>query len=106
MPQYILIARDSTDEEAPARRMAARAAHLAAIAKARAEGKVVIGLALTDANDAMIGSVVVTNFDNRAEFDAWLAEDPYTIGNVWSDVTVLTGKIAPTFADLIKGNVG
>ena len=105
MPQFILIAYDAKDDSALQRRMDAREAHLASITKAKAAGNAIAGLAIIE-NEKMVGSVVITNFNARADFDAWLAADPYTIGGVWTDVTVLEGKMAPTFAELItQGNL-
>lgn len=101
MPQYILIAYDAKDAEAPNRRMAMREAHLESVKKARANGNALAGLAIIE-NEKMAGSVIVTNFDSRAEFDAWLAVEPYITGKVWDDITVLDAKIGPSFEDLIQ----
>jgi uncharacterized protein YciI len=100
--QHILIAYDAKDEGALERRMAARAAHVEMLDNLRASGQVICGIAITDDADKMIGSVVVTNFSSREELDAWLKVEPYVIHNVWNEVTVLNGKIGPSFANLIK----
>lgn len=102
MPQFILIAYDAKDDGAYDRRMSVRDAHLASIAKARSEGKIICGLALTDANEKMTGSLIVTNFAKREHFDTWLAEDPYTTNKVWEQIIVLDGKLAPAFQDLLQ----
>jgi uncharacterized protein YciI len=101
MKQFILIAHDAKDPEAHNRRMACREEHLATIAKLRADGKMLLGCAITDDNDKMYGSVIVSNFSSRAEFDAWLKVEPYAVNKVWGDITVLNGKLAPTFQDLL-----
>lgn len=102
MKQFILIAYDAKDKGAYERRLASRQAHIDAISKLRAEGNAVCGVAIHDDNDKMIGSVVVTNFPSRAEFDKWLATEPYVVNKVWGNMIVLNGKIGPSFEDLIK----
>jgi uncharacterized protein YciI len=102
MKQFIVIAYDAKDEGAYERRMQTRKAHVDSISALRAKGNIICGIAITDDNGKMIGSVVVTNFESRVEFDKWLAEEPYVKGKVWNDITVLNGEIGPSFADLIK----
>jgi uncharacterized protein YciI len=46
--QWLIIARDGTDDDAPERRLAARPAHLQHAAKLQAAGHLIIGGALTD----------------------------------------------------------
>ena len=50
----------------------------------------------------MIGSLLVTNFADRAAFDEYLKNDPYILQKVWQKTEVLTGKLAPSFAELIQ----
>lgn len=102
MKQFIIIAYDATDDKAIERRMAARDAHTQTISKLRTEGKILCGTAILDDKEKMIGSVVITNFASRAEFDAYLAAEPYIVGKVWEKVTVLPGKLGPSFNDLLK----
>ncbi len=73
--QWLIIARDGTDPEAPARRQAARPAHLENAAKLQASGHLLVGGALTDEAGNMIGSAAVAQFASRAELDA-LARGP------------------------------
>jgi uncharacterized protein YciI len=102
MRQYILIAYDAKDEGAPGRRMAVREEHLDLIAQLRARGNALIGVAITDPNEKMIGSLIVVNFPSRVELDAWLKIEPYVTHHVWEDITILNGKLAPAFEDLIR----
>ncbi len=83
--------------------MNCRTAHTEAMAKARANGNMICGLALLDDSGKMIGSNVIVNFPSRADVDAWLACEPYVQGNVWDNITVLPAKIGDSFKDLIKG---
>jgi uncharacterized protein YciI len=98
--QFLVLAYDAKDKDAPARRMAARDAHLEGMARYKANGNMKMGAALLDDAGNMIGSTIIADFSSRAEFEAWLAQDPYTTGKVWVDVTVTPCKIAPSFAGL------
>lgn len=101
MKQFVIIAYDAKDSEAKARRLAARQAHILAISELRAQGKVICGIALTDEQEEMIGSVIVSSFPTRADVDKWLETEPYVINKVWEEVTVLPGNLGPSFADLL-----
>ncbi len=96
--QFIVIGRDGTDEGALERRMAARDAHLKVCADSVASGNQLIGAAMMDDAGKMNGSVMVMNFDNRADLDAWLAREPYVSGKVWDRVEVIPCKVPDTFA--------
>ena len=95
--QWLIVARDGTDEEAPARRMAARAAHLANAAQLQASGHLLVGGALLDEEGGMIGSACVAQFETRAELEEWLRTDPYVTGKVWQDVEVMPYRVAPHY---------
>ena len=92
MPQFLVTARDGSDPGAPARRAAARPAHLAAIG--RLGGAMILGGAMLDAGGLAVGSTMVVDFPDRAVVDAWIASDPYTAGNVWRDVEVVPFRVA------------
>ena len=95
--QYLIIARDGTDPEAPSRRLAVREQHLKNAAALQAEGKLLIGGALLDEDGAMIGSAAVAEFETREELDHWLRTDPYVTGNVWQDIEVIPYRVAPHY---------
>jgi uncharacterized protein len=92
--QFLLIGRDGTDPEAPARRLAARPSHLESIQPFVDSGNVLIGGAILDDAGAMRGSVILADFPSRQELDAWLAVDPYVTGGVWQDVEVAPFRVA------------
>ena len=96
--QWLIVARDGTDEEAPARRVAARAAHLENAAQLQAKGHLLVGGALLDEEGRMIGSACVAQFETRAELEAWLRSDPYITGNVWQDIQIMPYRVAPHYA--------
>ena len=86
--EFLVVALDGTDADAPGRRMASREAHLAAFKKLKQQGHVVSGGALLDDDGGMIGSALILDFPDRASLDKCIAEDPYTRGDVWRDVTI------------------
>ncbi len=95
--QFLILAYDAKDAGAPARRLEAREAHLALIAKYKASGNMKIGAAILDEAGNMAGSCIIADFPSRAALDAWLAEEPYILQKVWGDVTIQGCKIAPSF---------
>lgn len=96
--QYLVVAYDNTDEDAPKRRMAAREAHLKLIAEYKAKGHMKMGAALLDEKGNMVGSTLIVEFDSPDDLQDWLDEEPYMLEDVWGDVMVTQCKIAPSFA--------
>lgn len=95
--QWLIIARDGRDTDAPKRRQAARPAHLENAAKLQARGHLLIGGALTDDEGGMIGTAAVAQFETRDELDHWLSTDPYVTGDVWRDIEVHPYRVAPHY---------
>ena len=92
--QFVLIAYDGTDAEAPARRAAARPAHLEHAAELKTNGQIIAGGAILNDSGEMIGSTMYLEFETRQELDDWLAGDPYVTGNVWQDIAIQPIKLA------------
>ncbi len=92
--QYLIIAYDY--EDALEKRMEARPAHVEGTQKLMAEGKIVSACALIE-DDKMVGSSVVTNFENEDEFDEWLVNEPYVKNGVWNmeEIQVVPIKVMP-----------
>ncbi|MFO1063936.1 MAG: YciI family protein [Pirellulales bacterium] len=88
MPQWVVIAWDGTDADAPARRMAARPSHLSGIAPLFADGRMREGGAILSDDGRMIGSVCVVEFPDQAAMEEWLQSDPYVTQNVWKKFEV------------------
>ena len=87
--QYIITAYDA--ENALERRMAVRARHLEGVAKL---GKhILCAGGLLDEEGKMKGSVLVVDFDNRAELDKYLNNEPYILESVWERVEVETMNV-------------
>ena len=95
--QFVVIAYDGTDEDALKRRLAAREAHIALGDKMVAAKKHLYGVALLGDDDKMIGSVMVVDFPSREGLDAWLAIEPYVLGNVWQKIEITPCKVGPSF---------
>ena len=102
MPKFVVTGYDYTDAQALERRMKVRDAHTNLISEMRTKGKILCGLALLDAAEKMIGSVVICNMNNRAEVETWLAAEPYITGKVWEKVEIQDARIGPSFADLVQ----
>jgi uncharacterized protein YciI len=91
----VAIAYDGTDADAPARRQAARGAHIARMQPMAADGTLAIGGAILDAaGERMIGSITVTRHASDEAARAWMAEDPYVTGGVWQDITLHATRLA------------
>ena len=86
--RFVVIARDGSDPEAKDRRAAARPAHLERTAPYVESGQVLLGGAILDEADDMVGSVVLADFTTREELDEWLAGDPYVTGGVWQEIEI------------------
>lgn len=95
--QFLVVAHDGRDEEAMARRLRARPAHMAGIETMKHAGQALYGAAILDDRDRMIGSTLVVDFPGRAELDAWLAAEPYVVGRVWERIDVHPCRVAPIF---------
>ena len=91
----VTIALDGTDAGAAARRAAVRPAHLTRVTAMAADGTIALGGAVLDEAGAMRGSIVVTRHATDEAARAWVAEDPYSTGGVWQDITMHGTRFAP-----------
>ena len=92
--QFLVMAKDGTDEGAIERRRRTRPTHLESIEPLVDSGNVLVGGAiLNDAGD-MIGSIVLVDFPDRKDVDAWLTGDPYVTGGVWQEIEVTPFRTA------------
>jgi len=92
--QFLVIAHDGTDIDAMDRRLAARPAHFERARKAKKDGELLIGGAILDEHNQMVGSSLYVEMEDRAALDKWLEEDPYTKGNVWQSFEIHVMKVA------------
>ncbi|WP_426051095.1 YciI family protein [Brevundimonas sp. SL161] len=86
--QFLIIGRDGTDAEAPARRQATRPAHIKGLNVRNAAGKIVKVGALLDEAGNPVGSAMTGEFADRAGADAHVASEPYTKTEVWATTEV------------------
>ncbi|NQY79311.1 MAG: hypothetical protein HRT47_03255 [Candidatus Caenarcaniphilales bacterium] len=95
---FTLIAYDHTDMNAYARRLEVREEHLEMAETMRIDGKLLYAVALMDQfQEKIIGSVMVFNLESKEEIDQYLAEEVYVKNNVWDQIQVFPGKVAPGF---------
>lgn len=87
--QFLVVAYDGNDENAPARRQAARAEHLTGAEKMYKDKTLLYAAAILDDAGGMAGSMMVVDFPSRRELHAdWLDREPYVLGDVWRDIRI------------------
>jgi uncharacterized protein len=91
---YLVIAKDGTDADAPARRQAVRAEHLEKVKPAVTSGFMLLGGALLNKEGGMTGSAMILDAASEEEVWAFLKQDVYSTGNVWQTFEVHPFKIA------------
>lgn len=93
--QFVVTAMDYTDKDALQRRMANREAHLAGVRQLAAQGNILSGGAILDADGRMIGSTMHVEFPDRASLEAALQADPYISGKVWEHIDIKPARLLP-----------
>jgi uncharacterized protein len=92
--QFLVVARDGTDEGAPERRQRARPSHLESIQPLVDSRNVLVGGAILSDAGEMIGSMLLVDFHGKKDVDAWLAGDPYVTSGVWQAIEVTPFRTA------------
>ncbi len=82
--QFVITAHDG--KNMLEKRMEVRPRHLENMARIRSS--VICAGGLLDEDGRMKGSVLVLDFDSRAQLDEYLASEPYILEKVWEDVAV------------------
>lgn len=95
--QFVIIAKDGTDDKALERRMAAREAHIKLGDEGVEKGNFLMGTALLNDKGEMCGSMMIVDFPSRKELDEWLKIEPYVTRDVWQDIEIYPAKIGPSF---------
>jgi uncharacterized protein len=95
MTQYAIIAHDASDDQALERRMAARTEHLENIKKLKATDNFIKAAAMINDEGNMCGSIMLMQFETRAQLDQYLETEAYAVQKVWGEVTVQEVKVAP-----------
>lgn len=83
-----MIGKDGQDADAPARRAAARQAHLDGAAVLKSDGRLVTGGALLDDEQKMIGSMLLLDVESEEEARRLMEDDAYSRQGVWQELTV------------------
>ncbi len=94
MKQYVVVAQDGRDEAALDRRMLVRPEHLAGAKALKENGNYVVGGAMLDDNEKMIGSVMILQFENDEKMQEWYDNEPYIKEGVWQFVEVKRFRVA------------
>ena len=92
--QFLVVARDGSDEGAIERRQRTRPTHLASIAPLVEGGNILVGGAILNEAGDMVGSMLLVEFPDRSGVDAWLEADPYVTDGVWREVEVTPFRTA------------
>ncbi|KAI9594439.1 hypothetical protein BDF19DRAFT_423528 [Syncephalis fuscata] len=92
--QFLAIAHDFTDAEAPKRRLAVRQAHLERAQEMKQRGEILFGGALLTSDDQMNGSIIVFEATDEAQVRRWIADDPYVVGRVWDKLDIKPFRLA------------
>ena len=98
--QFMVVGYDGNDENAMARRLAAREAHIKLGDEMLERGKMLYGVALLNEKNEMIGSVLICDFPSREALDEWLRVEPYVSGGVWQKIEVRSCRVGPSFSQL------
>lgn len=91
--QFIVTAYDAKDDEALARRKAARPRHLENVKAVKEKGSVVCAGGITNEEGLPVGSLLVMEFATRELLDDYLANEPYVQSGVWQDIKVETCNV-------------
>jgi uncharacterized protein YciI len=94
MLQFVITAKDGTDQDALERRMAARPFHLERARELKANNQFVVGGATLDKEGKMMGSVMIVQFETEEDLKHWLDNDLYVTGNVWKQIEVKAFRVA------------
>lgn len=94
--QFIIIGYDGKDEKAMERRMAVREAHMRFGQELTKKGHWLYGCAILDEQEKMIGSMVVSEFPDKATlYKEWLDKEVYITGGVWKEIKVNQAVVPP-----------
>ena len=88
MKQYVITAHDYTDEGALQRRLDVRPSHLEGVKVLKANGNFIVGGAILNTEEQMIGSVMIVQFETDEQMESWKNNDPYVSGMVWDKIEV------------------
>jgi uncharacterized protein len=94
MAHYLILAQDYIGPDALSHRMSVRPRHLEFMKSFKDAGKYIVGGARLNAHDQMAGSMVVLDFEDQAEIEAYVSAEPYIQEKVWEHYSIEPFKIA------------
>ncbi|MNE43247.1 YciI-like protein [compost metagenome] len=94
MAQFLILAKDHTDEEALSRRLSFREAHLERVRKEKPKGTFIMGGAKLTDDNKMYGSMMIVDLPSIEAVHEWLSDDPYVKDKVWESYEVIPFRIA------------
>jgi uncharacterized protein YciI len=94
MKQYVVVAQDGRDEAALDRRMAIRPEHFAGAKALKANNNFIVGGAILNDDQKMIGSVMILQFENDEKMQEWYDNEPYVKEGVWQFIEIMPFKVA------------
>jgi len=96
--QFVVIAYDYK-KGGLKRRLKIRSKHIGLGDKMKAEGNYLMGAAILDKQNKMIGSIMILEYPSRKELDTWLKVEPYVTDKVWEKIEIRPCKIGPSFTN-------
>jgi len=94
MNQYLVTAYDYTDAGALKRRMDVRPHHFDGARELKANGNFVVGGAILDDDGKMVGSIMILQFEDEEQLEAWKQSEVYITQNVWESVDIKPFRVA------------
>ena len=94
MNQYLVTAYDYTDDGALERRMNVRPHHLDGAKELKDNGNYVLGGAILNEEGKMVGSVMILQFEDEEELEAWKQREPYITQKIWESFDVKPFRVA------------
>jgi uncharacterized protein YciI len=92
--QFLLLAYDGTDPQAPQRRLRVREEHFKKIGLLKMKSEFLFGGAILDENNEMIGSMIVYDVPDRHSMDKILKDEPYLTNGVWEKIEIKPFRLA------------
>jgi uncharacterized protein YciI len=94
MNQYLITAYDYTDTGALQRRMNVRPHHLDGVKELKEKGNYIVGGAILNDEEKMIGTVMLLQFETEEALDSWKQSEPYITQKIWESVDIKPFRVA------------
>ncbi|TWI96675.1 hypothetical protein JN11_03787 [Mucilaginibacter frigoritolerans] len=94
MNQYLITAYDYTDNGALDRRMNIRPYHLDGAKKLKESGNFILGGAMLNEENKMIGSVMILQFETEEGLEIWKQTEPYITQKIWESFDIKPFRVA------------